>query len=235
MRFLVLLALATAAQAQTVPGAVMAKSEPHHHLAYEDSTLRVLRVRVPAHDSTVLHEHDADYFWIALGSSSVVNAKVGAPDATIASQDLSIHYTPGKFAHVARNPGDEPFDNITIELLRPQTTPKNLCEAAVADKPLSCRNAVTLNGVTQRPAFMTDQLRVNLVTIDPGQGLTVALGGLPAWIIALDTADVNTALTLKGPASWVGGTIRADSAGRWVLRNEGTKPVRALTVFATVK
>src|SRR4051794_14729145 len=101
---LALVILASAAEAQSIPGAVLAKGEPHHHLVYEDATLRVLRVRVPAHDTTLLHEHDPDYFWIALGSSEVVNAKLGAPDATIKSADLSIHYTRGKFAHVARNP-----------------------------------------------------------------------------------------------------------------------------------
>src|SRR3954470_20379170 len=106
--------------AQSIRGAVLAKREPHHHLAYEDSVVRVLRVRVPAHDTTLLHEHDPDYFWIALGPSEVINAKPGLPDATITSPDLSVHYTPGKFAHVARNPGDTPFDNITVELLEPQ-------------------------------------------------------------------------------------------------------------------
>ena len=99
---------AAAARSQSIPGAVLAKNEPHHHLVYEDSTLRVLRVRVPAHDTTLLHEHDPDYFWIALGASTVVNAKLGAPDATISSADLSIHYTLGNFAHVARNPGGVP-------------------------------------------------------------------------------------------------------------------------------
>src|SRR3954454_6336708 len=87
--------------AQSIPGAVLAKQEPHHHLAYEDSTLRVLRVRVPPHDTTLLHEHDPDYFWVALGASTVINAKLGSPDATITSGDLSIHYTVGPFAHVA--------------------------------------------------------------------------------------------------------------------------------------
>src|SRR5215467_2423641 len=129
------LLLSASAAAQSIPGAVLAKREPHHHLVYEDSTLRVLRVRVPAHDTTLLHEHDPDYFWIALGASTVVNAKLGSPDATITSPDLSMHYTPGHFAHVARNPGTSPFDNITVELLEPQANVRNLCEAVVADKP----------------------------------------------------------------------------------------------------
>ena len=58
---------ASAVQAQTIAGAVLAKKEPHHHLAFEDSTLVVLRVEVPSRDTTLLHEHGPDYFWIALG------------------------------------------------------------------------------------------------------------------------------------------------------------------------
>src|SRR6478735_6566768 len=94
-RAVLLLLCAVAVRAQSIPGAVLAKREPHHHLVYEDSTLRVLRVRVPGHDTTLLHEHAPDYFWIALGASTVINAKPGAPDATIASSDQSIHYTVG--------------------------------------------------------------------------------------------------------------------------------------------
>src|SRR3954471_24808549 len=144
--------------AQSIRGAVLAQKEPHHHLTYEDSTLRVLRVRVPAHDTTLLHEHDPDYFWIALGPSEVVNAKLGAPDATIKSADRSIHYTPGHFAHVARNPGGAPFDNITIELLRPQTNVHNLCEPALANAKLACGDSAEFTGVSSHPAFATNQL-----------------------------------------------------------------------------
>src|SRR6478672_1995454 len=166
-----LLVAMTTARAQSIPGAVLARNEPHHHLAYEDSTLRVLRVRVPAHDTTLLHEHDPDYFWIALGPSTVINAKPGVPDASITSSDLSIHYTFGKFAHVARNPGTSPFDNITVELLEPQKDVRNLCEPAVADKPTDCRGASQRSamfiGATEHPAFATARRRVSLVTIPP--------------------------------------------------------------------
>src|SRR4029079_15379359 len=109
-----LLVATTTARAQSIPGAVLARNEPHHHLAYQDSTLRVLRVRVPAHDTKLTHENHTDFFWIALGASTVTNAKLGAPDATISSADLSIHYTAGNFADVAPNPGTIPLHNITL-------------------------------------------------------------------------------------------------------------------------
>ncbi|MGH7620445.1 MAG: hypothetical protein ACREPM_24775 [Gemmatimonadaceae bacterium] len=223
------LALASSAAAQSIPGAVLAKREPHHHMVYEDSTIRVLRVRVPGHDTTLLHEHDPDYFWIALGASQLVNARPGQPDATIASNDLSIHYTPGKFAHIARNPGGAPFDNITIELLRAQTHVKNLCEPALAGAALACSGDATQSGTRHHPAFSTDQLRVSLVTLDPGATLKAPSPGRPAWIVALDTVDTRSALAIAGKGAWVGGVYRA-ATGDWSIENRGTAPHRALLI-----
>jgi len=228
---LLLLGVATA-QSQSIPGAVLAKQEPHHHLVYEDSTLRVLRVRVPAHDTTLLHEHDPDYFWIALGASTVTNAKLGAPDATIASADLSIHYTPGNFAHVARNPGGAPFDNITIELLEKQTDVRNLCEAVVADKPLDCRRAsersATFIGATEHSAFATARRRVTLVMIPPNGTVRPGTPTASAWLIALDTIDVTRSLATRNLGPWIGGVMRLPNDPTWRIQNRGGKTVRLI-------
>jgi hypothetical protein len=238
--FAILLAAAPA-RAQSIPGAVLAKREPHHHLVYEDSTLRVLRVHVPAHDTTLLHEHDPDYFWIALGASTVVNAKPGAPDATIASGNLSIHYTVGNFAHVARNPSGAPFDNITVELLAKQTNVHNLCEAVVAGQPLTCSESSTRRasrvspdalfaGATEHPAFSTDQLRVSLLTIPPGASMRPTGAARRAVLIALDSADAGRALRIVGSGRWIGGTFRPVADAEWQVRNSGKVAVRALAV-----
>lgn len=222
-------------QAQSIPGAVLAKHEPHHHLAYEDSSIRVLRVRVPPHDTTLLHEHDPDYFWVALGSSTVINAKLGGADATITSTDLSVHYSFGNFAHVARNPGAKPFDNITVELLEPQADVRNLCEAAVADKPLDCQPAPVkvigfFSGVAEHPALTTGETRVSLVTIAPGGTLRPTARTHGTWVIALDSADVGRGLVIEGATKWIGGTFRAPQAGGWTVNNRGRLPVRLIAV-----
>ncbi|HET7372497.1 MAG TPA: hypothetical protein VFJ20_03905 [Gemmatimonadaceae bacterium] len=236
LRAAVLLLLSiSAAGAQSIPGAVLAKREPHHHLAFEDATIRVLRVRVAPHDSTLLHEHDPDYFWVALGASTVVNAKPGIADAKITSADQSVHYTPGKFAHVARNPGDAPFDNITVELLEPQTNVRNLCEHAIGDKPLDCpatgESAAFFTGGAEHPAFATDQIRVSLVTIAPGQSLQSSTLAKPAWVIALDTASTRHDLVRTGVPHWVGGTFRSRAGQKWTVTNRGRAPIHVVTVI----
>lgn len=219
---------ASPAGGQSIRGAVLTKKEPHHHLTYEDSTLRVLRVRVAAHDTTLLHEHDPDYFWIALGASEVVNAKLGAPDATIASADRSIHYTPGHFAHVARNPGATPFDNITVELLRPQTNVHNLCEPALANSKLMCGDSAEFTGASSHPAFATNQLHVSLVTLPAKGTMSSGQAGRGAWVIALDTADTKSTLALDA-GQWRGGVYHAPLSS-WQVRNSSAKPVRVLVV-----
>jgi hypothetical protein len=219
---------AAALEAQSTPGAVLAKNEPHHHLAYEDPTLRVLRVRVPPHDTTLLHEHDPDYFWIALGPSTVVNAKLGSPDATITSRDLSIHYSFGPFAHVARNPADVPFDNITVELLEPQRSVRNLCDDAVAGKPLDCTS------MTEHPSFETNRVRVRLVRMTPGTVLRSQPNARDTWVIALDSADAGRRLVLdegRAAAGWRGGVFRAQAGETWAVRNRGDAPLHVLTVI----
>jgi hypothetical protein len=234
-RALLILLTATALRAQSIAGAVLAKREPHHHLVYEDSTLRVLRVRVPAHDTTLLHEHDRDYFWIALGPSTVVNAKLGTPDATISSADLSFHYTFGKFAHVARNPGLIPFDNITVELLERQTNIRNLCEPAMADKPLDCpapspRTKSFFSGATEHPALSTSQTRVSLLTIAPGGTVRPTMRGRAMWLIALDSTDAGPGLAIDGAGQWIGGTFRAPALKEWRIENRGSSPIRVIAV-----
>jgi hypothetical protein len=227
-----LLLAAMTANAQSIPGAVLAKREPHHHLVYEDSTLRVLRVRVAGHDTTLLHEHDPDYFWLGLGTSTVINARLGSPDATLVSGDLKFHYSFGKFAHVARNPEATPFDNITVELLQPQTDVRNLCEEALADKPLDCESpAVVSSGVVEHSALATAQLRVGLATIAPGAVLRAKTRATNAWVIALDSADAGRRLVLGGGGKWLGGTYRA--APGWAVTNRGQSSIRVIVVSTT--
>jgi hypothetical protein len=226
---------------------VLAKNEPHHHPAYADSVLRVLRVNVPGHDTTLLHEHATDYFWIALGASEVVNVRLGQPPATIKSADLSVHYTVGKFAHVARNPGSEAFRNITVELLGPSTNPHNLCEDAVAGAPQTCDKAAKTGepGVTERPAFETDQLRVALLTLRPGASVSGGPRyGKETWLIALDPQSAVQALRVNAPAlaspttrtrplaaDWPGGTWHSSDSRAWSVSNVGSVPVQVIEVI----
>src|ERR1019366_1751646 len=133
-----LLCLVCGPAAALAQKAVPLTSEPHHHLVYTDERLRVFRVEVPAHSSTLIHEHAVDYFWIAVGPSEFVNAAVGKDEVKVVAQDGSVHFTRGGFAHLARIEGAQPFHNVSVELLAAQTNPRNLCEPVLPDQPPEC-------------------------------------------------------------------------------------------------
>jgi len=211
---------------------LLAKDEPHHHLAYEDASLRVLRVHVAGHDTTFLHRHDPDYLWVSIGNSDITNAKPGSADAIVRTPNLGVHFSAGHFDHVARNRLATSFDNITVELLQSQTNAKNRCELVVADQPTRCPAVVTHGGVTTKPLFETDQMAVSMVSLAP-QGLaTTAAGQAPQWVIAIDTLQTKGQLALDGNAKWTNGVFRPVPKSAWQLRNRGLSTARVLILTA---
>src|SRR2546429_8038244 len=54
--------------------AVPIPKEPHHQLVFENSYVRVFRVNIPPHESTLLHQHDLPYIYVALGPTDVIHA-----------------------------------------------------------------------------------------------------------------------------------------------------------------
>ncbi|HXL23340.1 MAG TPA: hypothetical protein VOA78_12780 [Candidatus Dormibacteraeota bacterium] len=141
------------------PAAVPVAQEPHHHLVFENSYVRVLRVSIPANESTLLHQHDASYVYVSLGPADIVNAVQGKPEVHPKLTDGQVGYAKGGFAHVATAVGI-PFNNVTIELLLPQGDPRNLCEKIV-DGPLDACNQPTRSlPFKAKPLLETDEARV---------------------------------------------------------------------------
>jgi len=48
-------------------------SEPSHHLALENTYVRVFKVEVAPHAATLLHRHRHDYVFVSLGPSHISN------------------------------------------------------------------------------------------------------------------------------------------------------------------
>ena len=232
-----------------VPGAqnaVPAAQEPHHHPSYTDSLVRVLRVEVPPHSTTLLHSHAVDYTWVAVGASEVINAVQGKPDATIKSADGSVHFTRGGFAHLARNEGSAPFFNVTIELLRAQEHPRNLCEAVLAGEPTDCPRATArareqYSGAKAAPQFETDQVRVTLITLDPGTTLLIRPQTIAPLLVNIDDTDgeATARCELGGAAPRIalgsrsGDVTPLDAGAMCAIRNPGQGRLRVLALDFT--
>jgi hypothetical protein len=131
-----ILLLATSARAQA-PTPVDMADEPHHHLVVKNSYLRVFRFGLPAGESTLLHAHNLPYIAVSLGAADFANDVAGKPEVRGKTVDGQVSYSRGGFAHVARADAGVPFNNITVELLRPQGEPRNLFQKVV-DAPLGC-------------------------------------------------------------------------------------------------
>jgi hypothetical protein len=193
-QFLVLALLFSASLPAQAPVAVPLTEEPHHHLVLENDYVRVFRVSVPAHAATLLHQHDVPYLYVSLGPADVVNAVQGRPEARIVMADGQVGYSPGHFAHIARTDAGSTFDNVTIELLKPQGEPRNLCTQVVpGDVPTRCETKFSCNGrcsYSAEPQFETGAINVDLVRLDPKTAKIAIAPQTGILLVGLNGAEV---------------------------------------------
>lgn len=189
-------------------GPVPISEEPHHRLLLQNDFTRVYNVMVPPLDTTLLHQHDFPYLYITLGPADIINAIVGQPELHQILRDGETHYSPGHFAHVARTDSGMPFQNVTIELVHPQSTMKNLCKEVLPGAPLSCpeqkpaeeEKNKTKKGSLERagdddvPYFETDEIRVDLHKVTSGNDYVDAGSKTDALLVALTDANLDANL-----------------------------------------
>jgi len=203
---LAILVLATIALAQGA-GEVEITAEPHHHLALENEYVRVFKVEVAPHEATLMHRHRHDYMFVTLGDSQVENDVAGKPPVTLKLKDGETRFTPGDFAHIAKNLSDTPFRNVTIELLQDQQAKKS---PAKWDEERGLR---VFNGGTQDILFVKDNARVSEVELQPGGVVPTHHHNGPHLLIAVSDLDLrseqgksSTPVQLKsGEIMWVPG------------------------------
>lgn len=198
--------------------AVPVADEPHHAHMFQNDFVRVYNVTIPPLDATLLHQHDKPYIYLILGTADVVNAAEGKPEARLQFTDGATRYTPGGFAHIARTDAGILFHNITMELQKPQTTPRNL-PAGSDDRPLgSCPQPV----VSPKPAnnqipaeqsvscFETDQVRLDLFRAEGGKDYSDPAPRTAALLVAMTGANLevslggqHTAFVHEGDVLWL--------------------------------
>ena len=186
--------------------------EPHHHLKIENEYVRVYYVEVPPHESTQLHQHDHDYIYVSLGPAEVINAVLNKPEVHVVLKDGETHFTRGGFAHIARNLSDAPFRNVTIELLKLQGEPKNVCAQILLRAPVGdCRKSLTSYGsVRKEPLLETEKTALDLVTLDPSLDLLSISPPLGSLIVFLgdtqirgESIDAPEEKVVQGDVIWV--------------------------------
>lgn len=182
-----------AAQAPA-PGEVEITAEPGHHLFLENEYVRVFKVEVPPHGQTLMHRHRHDYAFVTLGATEVENDVFGKAPVTLKLQDGETRFSPGHFAHVAKNLSDAPFRNVTIELLKDEAAKKN--PPAKWDEE---RGLNVFDGGTQHIMWVEDGVRAAEIELQPGATVPKHHHAGPHLLVALTDLEVRSDVEGQGP------------------------------------
>src|SRR5271156_2401138 len=183
-------------QSPAAPTAVPLATEPHHQLVLENSYVRVYRVSIPAHSATLLHQHDLPYVSVSLGPADFVNAVPGKPEVHVVLADGQIGYSRGGFAHIARTDSGVAFNNVTIELLKPQGDPQNVCAKIVPGGALlapSCPDASAdqKKEPSSVPQFKTDEITAQLDSYGPGAQPVEIAARVPTLLVIATGSEIQ--------------------------------------------
>jgi Cupin len=161
-------------------------AEPHHHLVLENQSVRVFKVDVPPHSDTLMHWHRHDYIYVTLGDTEVVNAVKDKPPVTLKLRDGETRFSPATFAHIARNLSDQPFRNITIEILEDESLRHSTAHWE------QDRGLETFHGGTQEILFVKDGIRVSEFEVQPGGIVPMYHHNGPHLLVAVTDLEIRS-------------------------------------------
>lgn len=191
-----LLILAAAVVAQTKNASeVEITAEPSHHLAIENKYVRAFQVEIAPRQSSLLHRHRHDYMFVTLAGSEISNEVEGKPPVTLMLKDGETRFTPGNFAHVARNLSNAPFRNVTIEFMQDETT------RSQPSKWDEDRGLHVLHGGTQEVLFVKDGARVSEIELQIAGSLPKHHHTGPHLVIALTDLEFRNDVAGKPPVN----------------------------------
>jgi quercetin dioxygenase-like cupin family protein len=219
--------------AQAAAPEVEITAEPHHHLTLENKSVRVFNVEVDPHAETLMHWHRHDYIYVTLGPTEIVNAVKDKPPATVKLQDGETHFSPATFAHIARNITDQPFRNVTIEILEDDTL-RNSTAKWEEDRGLDI-----LQGGTKEVLFVKDGIRVTEFELQPGGIVPMHHHAGPHLLVAVSDLDIRSDVKSDAPGGPQGpmpGHFKSGDS-KWLpgnyshtITNTGPKPAKFVTL-----
>ena len=221
---------ATLLAAQATAPEVEITAEPHHHLTFENKSVRVFNVGVPPNTETQMHWHRHDYISVTLGPAEISNTVKDKPPVTAKFQDGDTRFVSATFAHFVRAIGPQPFRNVTIEILEDESL-RNSTAHWDEDRGLD----ILTNG-TKQILFVKDGVRATEFELQPGATApmpTTAFLLVAVSDLRLDAANRppnaprfawSQVYTKSGNASWIPtGVLHA-------LTNAGKQPAKFVTL-----
>ena len=195
--------------------------EPSHHLVLENDYVRAFSVSVAPHTATLMHRHRHDYVFVTLGDARISNEVEGKEAVEAVLSDGATRFTAGNFAHIARNLGDTPFRNVTIEIVQDE---KQRGSAAHWDKDSGEETSL---GWDKKILFVKDGVRVSQVELDAKARLPKGHGDGPTLLVAVSDCELEPNADAKGSdcKDSEGGEFWWSDGASSVI-NTGTAPAR---------
>jgi quercetin dioxygenase-like cupin family protein len=227
------------APAATVGAATDPAPDVIHREVLSTDSAQVRRLVLEPGASTGQHTHAHPHVVAALTSGELIDV---APDGSEQPRTLAegqLAFVPSGVAHALRNAGSATFRAVTVDLLRPQTGPRNRCAALLPRQPIDCpAPASRKKGALLVPQMETDQTVVSLLTLDPGADYRFQEAAIPPVVVALEGTDATALVELK-TAGAVGKGEKPLSGGDAVstlprspltIRNSGATPARLVVL-----
>jgi len=196
-------------------------AEPSHHVALENSYIRAFKVEAAPHAATLMHWHRHDYIFVTLGDAHLSNEVEGKSPVEAKLFDGDTRFTPGNFAHIARNLADTPFRNVTIELLQDE---KGRSAPAHWDKD---SGEETFMGGHRKILFVKDGVRVSQIELSAKAAMPKDESARPRLLVAITELELGQNADGKGSA---GKALKAGdmwwSDGSLALTNAGSGPAK---------
>lgn len=192
-RLPLLLLAATLLSAQSAPE-VEITAEPHHHLTFENKSVRVFNVEVDPNTETQMHWHRHDYIAVTLGAAEISNAVKDKPTATVKFTDGDTRFASATFAHVVRDLSPQPFRNVTVEILDDESLRQSTAKWDAQEK--NDRGLAVLNNGTKQILFVKDGIRATEFELQPGGVVPKHHHAGPVLVVAI--TDLALEETIEG-------------------------------------
>jgi oxalate decarboxylase/phosphoglucose isomerase-like protein (cupin superfamily) len=227
MTYHVFFFIATMLLAQAAAPEVEVTAEPHHHLTIDNQSVRAYYVEVPAHGETLMHWHRHDYFAISLGPADIVNEVKDKTAVPVKFQDGDTRFASASFAHIARNVSDQPFRNVTIEILDDANLRNSTAEWE------EDRGLDVLQGGTKQVVFVKDGIRATEFELQPGGVVPMHHHAGPHLLVAVSDLEIRSDVQGQGPmrddlksgeSKWLPGNYSHS------ITNTGKQPAKFVTL-----
>jgi hypothetical protein len=174
-----------------------------------------------------MHRHRHDYIYVTIGDAHISNEVEGKTPVEVTLTDGDTRFALGNFAHIARNLSDQPFRNVTIELMQDEKlrhTPSHWPEES---------GEKAFPGGRSKILFVEDGVRVSEVNLEPGAVAPSHHYDGPHLLVAITDLDVRSDIEGMGPmpGKFKFGDVKWLPGGyTHTLTNVGQSPARLVTV-----